>query len=151
MPAKRQRALLNAVSDALPEAGVPAADKGALSSVAVKWTDHKTAEDLRTTPMPPSGMPGTTPWAKDYLFFATYVQAPTMMGDEGVPDPRDLGRAVAAPRSLWRRTTQAIGAADALLRRSSRRQRRGSGVSPDSVATLSRKRGQVCGVSNQCR
>jgi hypothetical protein len=102
-------ARLDAVSDALVEASVPAAYKCASSSLAVDWTDHETwsrprpAEDVMPANDPDASFghaKRNAPGAKDYLFFGYYAQVATMVRDEGgAPVPELVRRiAVHAPR-----------------------------------------------------
>ena len=102
-------ALLDAVSDALLEASVPAAYKGASSSLAVDWTDHETwsrprpANDSQPANDPDASFghaKRNAPGAKDYLFFGYYAQVATMVKDEKGARVPELVRRVAlhAPR-----------------------------------------------------
>jgi hypothetical protein len=102
-------ARLDAVSDALVEASVPAPYKSASSSLAVDWTDHETWSRARPVEDPhPANDPDASfghakrnaPGAKDYLFFGYYAQVATMVRDErGAQVPELVRRiAVAAPR-----------------------------------------------------
>jgi hypothetical protein len=102
-------ARLDAVSDALIEASVPAAHKSASSSLAVDWTDHETWSRARPAEDPqPANDPDASfghakrnaPGAKDYLFFGYYAQVATMVRDEGGAKVPELVRriAVRAPR-----------------------------------------------------
>jgi hypothetical protein len=107
--AEAKGALLDAVSDALVEASVPEAYKGASSSLAVDWTDHETWSRPRPADDPePANDPDASfghakrnaPGAKDYLFFGYYAQVATMVGDEGGARVPELVRRIAlhAPR-----------------------------------------------------
>jgi hypothetical protein len=107
--AQAKGARLDAVSDALLEASVPAAYKGASSSLAVDWTDHETWSRPRPAEDPqPANDPDASfghakrnaPGAKDYLFFGYYAQVATMVRDEGAAAVPELVRriALAAPR-----------------------------------------------------
>jgi hypothetical protein len=102
-------ARLDAVSDALLEASVPAAYKGTSSSLAVDWTDHETWSRARPAEDPqPANDPDASfghakrnaPGAKDYLFFGYYAQVATMVADEGGAAVPELVRRIAvhAPR-----------------------------------------------------
>ena len=103
-------ARLDAVSDALIEASVPAAYKSASSSLAVDWTDHETwsrarpVEDLQPANDPDASFghaKRNAPGAKDYLFFGYYAQVATMVRDEGGAAVPELVRRIAvhAPAS----------------------------------------------------
>jgi hypothetical protein len=92
--AEAKGALLDSVSDALVEASVPAAYKGASSSLAVDWTDHETWSRARPVEDPqPANDPDASfghakrnaPGAKDYLFFGYYAQVATMVATRRVP------------------------------------------------------------------
>ncbi len=102
--AEAKRARLDDVSDALLEASVPAAYKGASSSLAVDWTDHETWSRARPIEDPqPSNDPDASfghakrnaPGAKDYLFFGYYAQVATMVRDEGGARVPELVRRIA--------------------------------------------------------
>ena len=97
-------ALLDAVSDALVEASVPAAYKSASSSLAVDWTDHETWRRARPLEDPqPANDPDASfghakrnaPGAKDYLFFGYYAQVATMVRDDGGAHVPELVRRIA--------------------------------------------------------
>jgi hypothetical protein len=107
--AEAKGARLDAVSDALLEASVPAAYKSASSSLAVDWTDHETWSRARPVEDPePANDPDASwghakrnaPGAKDCLFFGYYAQVATMVGDEGGAAVPELVRRIAlhAPR-----------------------------------------------------
>jgi hypothetical protein len=102
--AEAKGALLDAVSDALLEASVPASYKGASTSLAVDWTDHETWSRPRSFEDPqPANDPDASfghakrnaPGAKDYLFFGYYAQVATMVGDEKGPRVPELVRRIA--------------------------------------------------------
>jgi len=97
-------ARLDAVSDALVEASVPAPYKSASSSLAVDWTDHETWSRARPAEDPqPANDPDASfghakrnaPGAKDYLFFGYYAQVATMVRDEGGARVPELVRRIA--------------------------------------------------------
>ena len=107
--AEANAARLDAVTDALVEASVPTAYKGASSSLAVDWTDHETWSRARPAEDPqPANDPDASfghakrnaPGAKDYLFFGYYAQVATMVRDEGGARVPELVRRIAlhAPR-----------------------------------------------------
>jgi hypothetical protein len=97
-------ARLDRVSDALVEASVPVAYKGASTSLAVDWTDHETWSRARPLEDPqPANDPDASfghakrnaPGAKDYLFFGYYAQVATMVRDEGGARVPELVRRIA--------------------------------------------------------
>jgi len=107
--AEASAARLDAVSDALVEASVPAAYKSASSSLAVDWTDHETWSRARPVEDPhPANDPDASfghakrnaPGAKDYLFFGYYAQVATMVRDERGAQVPELVRRITlhAPR-----------------------------------------------------
>ena len=109
--AQANAARLDAVTDALVEASVPTAYKGASSSLAVDWTDHETWSRARPAEDPqPANDPDASfghakrnaPGAKDYLFFGYYAQVATMVRDEGGARVPELVRRIAAARPAHR-------------------------------------------------
>lgn len=92
---------LVAFCDAVVEASVPAAHKGATTSVAVDWTDHATwarptrPGDVAADPDASWGHRNTnTPGTKDGLFFGYYAQAVTMVAQEGGAAVAELVRRI---------------------------------------------------------
>lgn len=93
--------------DAVVEASVPAAHKGATAAVAVDWTDVETwaraagADSLAADPDASWGHRSVNaPGTKDELFFGYYAQAVTMVAEEAGPPVPELVRRIAmnAPR-----------------------------------------------------
>ena len=107
--AQANAARLDAVSDALVEASVPAAYKDTSTSLAVDWTDHETWSRARPVEDPqPANDPDASfghakrnaPGAKDYLFFGYYAQVATMVRDEGGAPVPELVRRIAVHAPL---------------------------------------------------
>lgn len=87
--------------DAVVEASVPHAHKGASTSVAVDWTDHATwarptgPGAVAADPDASWGHRNTnTPGTKDGLFFGYYAQAVTMVAEEGGAAVAELVRRI---------------------------------------------------------
>lgn len=88
---------------------MPAAYKGAATSLAVDWTDHETwsrprpAEDPQPANDPDASFGHTkrnAPGAKDYLFFGYYAQVATMVRDEGGARVPELVRRIAVQQPI---------------------------------------------------
>ncbi|MGH9062473.1 MAG: hypothetical protein ACRD0L_00560 [Acidimicrobiales bacterium] len=93
---------LAGVADALLEASVPEACKGASSSYAVDWTDHET---FSCPPVETGGdcadpeaswghRRGDGPGQRDELFFGYYLQVATMVRKEDGPPVPELARRI---------------------------------------------------------
>ena len=93
--------LLSELTEALMEASVPERWKGASSSLAVDWTDHESFASPPTKggrsadPEASWGRrKGGGPGQRDELFFGYYLQAATMVKDEGQPEVPELTRRI---------------------------------------------------------